>query len=617
MWEGSGREAAPYPDYACQEHIGYFSGGIIGIMKHLLLHLMTIWFVFTSQIVWGQSYKSLDNSISRCISSNWLNSLAQYTNYSNHKTMLYPQLQKYKIPQWLESAQFTLNTVTNLNSSLTPLKMTASFVDVNGSGSSGQLAFWTGTSTISGDDALKWDNSQKRLKISSASGGVHHGLGSIETREANKYAAITGQVDYSTVFQLIFDMEDAGSSRKKAIAFSSGGTLDANRLMTIRANGNVGIGTKEPLERLELTGALRISNTSYENEGTIRYNGTHFQGRTGVGWVDFGTAGGAAGGWSLTGNSGTTAGTNFLGTTDNESIELHVNSGRALRLEPTVGGVSNIIGGWRHNYVASSITGAFIGGGGDSGMLNRIKGDFGTVGGGRNNEAGKFAVVCGGKDNYAQFEGGFVGAGSSNEAIGLFSSIIGGRSNRTEGVDATIGGGNGNMAKGQSASILGGSYNEATGASATVAGGGKNRARGNAAVVAGGFYNNSDGDYSFTTGHSASATGDYSFAAGRRARARHDGTFVWADSEDDDFESTKENQFLIRASGGVGIATNEPTATLDVKGSNGFNQLRLRSSYTPTGTGDINGNVGDLAWDEDYVYVKTTKGWKRTPLSSW
>ena len=40
-----------------------------------------------------------------------------------------------------------------------------------------------------------------------------------------------------------------------------------------------------------------------------------------------------------------------------------------------------------------------------------------------------------------------------------------------------------------------------------------------------------------------------SFAAGRRAKAIHDGAFVWADSEDADFESSRPDQFIIRASG--------------------------------------------------------------------
>jgi hypothetical protein len=61
--------------------------------------------------------------------------------------------------------------------------------------------------------------------------------------------------------------------------------------------------------------------------------------------------------------------------------------------------------------------------------------------------------------------------------------------------------------------------------------------------------------------------GDYSLAAGNRAKANHNGTFVWADSTATDFASSGPNQFLIRASGGVGIGKTNPQTALDVQGT--------------------------------------------------
>lgn len=58
--------------------------------------------------------------------------------------------------------------------------------------------------------------------------------------------------------------------------------------------------------------------------------------------------------------------------------------------------------------------------------------------------------------------------------------------------------------------------------------------------------------------------GTNSFAAGHRAKATHTGTFIWADSTDADFSSTAANQFLIRASGGVGLGTTAPESPLHV-----------------------------------------------------
>ena len=69
------------------------------------------------------------------------------------------------------------------------------------------------------------------------------------------------------------------------------------------------------------------------------------------------------------------------------------------------------------------------------------------------------------------------------------------------------------------------------------------------------------------------------------------------------------------ASGKIGIQVVTPTATLDVSGTTGYNQIRMRTSYTPSSSGDTNGNVGDIAWDNTYIYIKTNTGWGRTQLS--
>jgi hypothetical protein len=72
---------------------------------------------------------------------------------------------------------------------------------------------------------------------------------------------------------------------------------------------------------------------------------------------------------------------------------------------------------------------------------------------------------------------------------------------------------------------------------------------------------------------------------------------------------------FITDTGNVGIGTTAPTAKLHIQGTTGYNQLRLASSYTPTSSADTNGNVGDVAWDNNYIYVKTSVGWKRATLS--
>lgn len=68
---------------------------------------------------------------------------------------------------------------------------------------------------------------------------------------------------------------------------------------------------------------------------------------------------------------------------------------------------------------------------------------------------------------------------------------------------------------------------------------------------------------------------------------------------------------------GIGQGNTAPTSLVDISGSTGYSQLRLRSSYTPTGTADTNGNTGQINWDTSYVYVKTVSGWKRALITSW
>lgn len=58
------------------------------------------------------------------------------------------------------------------------------------------------------------------------------------------------------------------------------------------------------------------------------------------------------------------------------------------------------------------------------------------------------------------------------------------------------------------------------------------------------------------------------------------------------------------------------TARLHVNGPSGHQQFRLEQSYTPTGTADANGTTGHIAWDANYIYVKTPAGWKRSALTT-
>lgn len=208
---------------------------------------------------------------------------------------------------------------------------------------------------------------------------------------------------------------------------------------------------------------------------------------------------------------------------------------------------------------------------------NRVTEAFGTVGGGVGN-------VAGDEDDDSEEYAPTVAGGLSNEAAGPGATVSGGWDNTASGDFSGVGGGNSNRATGPFSVVEGGSANYATARFATIAGGVSNH-----------------------------AGGDYSFAAGRRAKVRNpeasgdadgdEGTFVWADATNADFQSTGPNQFLIRASGGVGIGTNDPAGyALNVNGS--VNAGAVLVNGTPVG-GAGDGHSLDAADGNpvDAVYV--------------
>jgi len=279
--------------------------------------------------------------------------------------------------------------------------------------------------------------------------------------------------------------------------------------------------------------------------------------------------------WHNGGNTGTTAGTHFLGTTDNQPLEFKVNGLRALRLEPNPNGAPNLIGGSPRNFVGASVVGATIAGGGainyaGFAFTNSIWSDFGVIGGGLNNTIA---------DNspYNTIAGGF---GNDIGTNSFFSAIGGGEDNTiaANSFRNTIAGGSGNdIGKSSDRSAIGGGAQNTiadNSKNATIAGGVANDIGNNSgsSAIGGGTQNiiadnaqaaTIPGGYENAVGTGAS----YAFAAGRRAKANHTGAFVWADSTDADFASTAADQFLIRAAGGVGIGRSPTANDLEVEGT--------------------------------------------------
>jgi hypothetical protein len=195
------------------------------------------------------------------------------------------------------------------------------------------------------------------------------------------------------------------------------------------------------------TGALHsypITSTAPAMGQVLKWNGSA--------WAPAADESGGAGDfWSLTGNSGTTPGIHFLGTTDGLSLTLAVSGTAALRLEPATDYLGyyspNVVGGHSANVVTASIpsapvAGATIGGGGRSDSPNHVTARYGTVGGGAGNQAGnEYATVGGGFDNMATGNMATVSGGGANRANGDRSAIGGGSANVADASYATVPGG--------------------------------------------------------------------------------------------------------------------------------------------------------------------------------
>ena len=120
-----------------------------------------------------------------------------------------------------------------------------------------------------------------------------------------------------------------------ALYAASGGSGDGHSLdaadgdptdaLYVDDDGNVGIGTLTPSEELDVAGDIHASG-AITSGSSITVNGT----------------------------------TNTISSTGD--LELHVSSGRVLRLEST-GGAPNVIGGYSGNSITAGVNGGTIGGG--------------------------------------------------------------------------------------------------------------------------------------------------------------------------------------------------------------------------------------------------------------
>ena len=285
-------------------------------------------------------------------------------------------------------------------------------------------------------------------------------------------------------------------------------------------------------------------------------------------------------------------------------------------------------------FNSASGTNSFVG----AGSFNSASGLNSFVGAGQSNSAdGISSLVIGGFDNHATVIDSTVVAGAGNRATGARSVVVGGGYNLARGQWSFIGGGgrqngSGNagtsgedhIAAGDFSSIGGGQGNHAgavSNAYATVSGGQFNTASGaHSAVVGGGFNTASGARSSVLGGLDNIASGRDSIAAGCGATASNPGSIVIAATavnpcaSDFFFNSTTDNEFAVRATGGARIVTavsgTTPTRTVKINASgdidfsvNPFDQ-HLIFPGVANGIGAQTNSVYTRVFDGAYWYAQ-------------
>ena len=308
--------------------------------------------------------------------------------------------------------------------------------------------------------------------------------------------------------------------------------------------------------------------------------------------------------WRLGGNAGTSAGANFLGTTDNQPLELRANNARGLRIEPVQDlswrfSVNNLIGGSAGNYVAPGVAGSVLAGGGAvysySSETNSISADYSFLGGGRAATIQTGAVdsfLGGGVRNSIQRDAqrSFLGGGEMNSIqTNAQAAFLGGGYRNSIGTNsfyATLGGGYQNLIGPRAMSSVLGGGSENTHQAGVIEG-----------FLGGGNRNTNGGTYGVLVG-------------GQRNRIQEGalGAFIGGGSENT-LETGTYGSFLgggennsIRTNAGHAVVVGGRNNSIGTGANWAFlggganNSISTSSSYSTLGGGRDNTNGGNYAF---------------------
>lgn len=291
-----------------------------------------------------------------------------------------------------------------------------------------------------------------------------------------------------------------------ALRFRTSNSADR---VTFTNGGRVGIGTTAPDTTLHVVGSIKMVDGN-QATGYLMVSDANGVGK----WTDGSTLSSLGTNWRLTGNSGTTAGTNFIGTTDAVDWVIKTNNTERARVKST-GNVG----------IATTAPGATldVNGNGIIGTSNTNTGTNALATGISNNTAGNYSFTAGQSNTITS--AGTRGAvfNQSNSVTGNNSIAGGFQSNAGGNISFALG--YADTATGQGSAAFGfsniasanytfaaGSNNNATAAQAT-AFGNDNTVSATSAMATGGS-NTVSGSNSLVSGSSNTLSGTNSLVSG-------------------------------------------------------------------------------------------------------
>ena len=183
-----------------------------------------------------------------------------------------------KLPTTIGNPSDVLQTDGNDPAQLSWVANAGGGSGITGSGVDGQVTFWTGASTVSSDNTFLWDSTNDRLGIGTVAPSQ-----AIDVTGAGKYYGLNGKAFASTTSTTADPMQIGDIS---GVGFPLQLLDNTGTSVLHVTNGNVGIGTISPSQKLYVNGNLLVIGAFLDSNSQTGTSGQVLSSTvTGTDWI--------------------------------------------------------------------------------------------------------------------------------------------------------------------------------------------------------------------------------------------------------------------------------------------------------------------------------------------